>query len=136
MCSLLTGLFRHFSSRFNAFGANFELALSQRLGVFGRYGYGNYNDTFQGNINPNYWMAGVAFRDFLVPGGLVGIAAGQPFIENAVGNATQTNFEAFYNFPVNDNIRITPLVQVITNPGNQDANGTIVTGTLRTVFSF
>lgn len=61
---------------------------------------------------------------------MAGIAAGQPFIESAVGNATQTNFEAFYNFPVNDNIRVTPLVQVITNPANQDSNSTIFTGTL------
>lgn len=28
------------------------------------------------------------------------------------------------------------LVQVITNPSNQDSNGTIFTGTLRTVFLF
>jgi porin len=28
------------------------------------------------------------------------------------------------------------LIQVITNASNQEANGTIVTGTLRTVFSF
>jgi porin len=81
-------------------------------------------------------MAGVALRDLLKPGALAGIVAGQPFIESAVGNATQMNFEAFYNFPMTDNITITPLVQVITNPANQDSNGTIVTGTLRTVFSF
>lgn len=85
---------------------------------------------------PNYWMAGVAFRDFFVPDALAGIAAGQPFIENGIGDATQTNFDAFYNFPLNDNIRIAPLVQVISDPGNQSSNGTIVTGTLRTVFSF
>jgi porin len=125
-----------FDSQFDAFGANFELALSQQLAIFGRYGYGSYNDTAFGDINPNYWMAGVAFRDLFVEGALAGIAASQPFIESAVGNATQTNFEAFYNFPINDNIRITPLVQVITNPANQDSNGTIVTGTLRTTLSF
>jgi hypothetical protein len=123
-------------SDFNAFGVNFELALSQRMGVFGRYGYGDYKNTFQGDINPNYWMAGVAFRDLFIPGGLAGIAAGQPFIENTVGNATQTNIEAFYNLPVSDNIRVTPLVQVIIDPANQNSNGTIVTGTIRTVFSF
>lgn len=39
-------------------------------------------------------------------------------------------------FGVNDNIRISPVVQVITNAGNQDSNGAIITGTLRTVFSF
>lgn len=125
-----------FESPFNIFGANFELALSQQIGIFGRYGYGSYDNTLQGDINPNYWMAGVAFRDLFAPGALAGVAAGQPFIEDAVGNATQTNFEAFYNFPLSDNIKITPLVQVITNSGNQDSNGTIITGTLRTVFSF
>ena len=125
-----------FDSRFDVFGINFELALNQKLGVFGRYGLGSYDNTTFGNLNPNYWMAGVSFRDLFVPGVFAGIAAGQPFIESDVGNATQTNFEAFYNFPLNDNIRVTPLVQVITNPANQDSNGTIVTGTLRTVFSF
>lgn len=125
-----------FDSRFNVLGVNFELALSQKLGIFGRYGYGDYKNTFQGDINPNYWMAGVAFRDLFVPGSLAGIAAGQPFIENTVGNGTQTNIEAFYNMPISDNIRVTPLVQVIIDPGNQSSNGTIFTGTVRTVFSF
>jgi porin len=125
-----------FDNCFDVLGVNAELALSQQLAIFGRYGYGSYNNTAFGDLNPNYWMAGVAFRDLFVPGTLAGIAAGQPFIESAVGNATQTNFEAFYNFPLSNNIRITPLVQVITNPANQDANGIIVTGTVRTVFSF
>jgi porin len=125
-----------FNNPFNAFGLNFELALSQQLGVFGRYGYGDYNGTPLGDLNPNYWMAGVGFRDLFVPGALAGIAAGQPFIENAIGSATQTNLEAFYNLPISDNIRLTPLVQVIIDPGNQNSNGTIVTGTVRSVFSF
>jgi len=127
---------RLFGSGFQGLGVNFDLALSQRWGIFGRYGYANYPNTTLGEINPNYWMAGVAFRDLFVNRAIAGIAIGQPFIENAVGDATQTNFEAFYNFPLNHNIRITPLIQVIANPANQDANGTIITGTLRTVFSF
>jgi len=127
---------RVFGSGFQGFGINFDLALSNQLGVFGRYGYATYPDTTLGDISPNYWMAGVALRDLFVLRDLAGIALGQPFIESAVGNATQTNFEAFYNFPVSDNIRVTPLIQVITNPANQEANGTIVTGTFRTVFSF
>lgn len=81
-----------FESPFNVFGDNFELTLSQQIGIFGRYGYGSYDNTLQGNINPNYWMAGVAFRDLFVSGALAGVAVGQPFIEDAVGNATQTNF--------------------------------------------
>ncbi|NEU75054.1 iron uptake porin [Hassallia byssoidea VB512170] len=124
------------SNRFDVFGVNFELALSDKLAVFGRYGYGDYSNTTFGDLNPQYWMAGVAFRDLLKPGAIAGIAAGQPFIEGNIGNATQTNFEAFYNLPINDRIRVTPLIQVITNAANQNTNGTIMTGTLRTVFSF
>jgi porin len=81
-------------------------------------------------------MAGVAFSDLFVKGARSGIAIGQPLVESKIGNANQTNFEAFYNYPLNKNITITPLVQVIVNLGNQDDSGTIVTGTLRSVFSF
>ncbi|KAF3886999.1 MULTISPECIES: iron uptake porin [Nostocales] len=123
-------------NRYDVFGANFELALSSKFAIFGRYGYGNYDDTFVGDIKPNYWMAGVAFPDLFTRGALAGIAAGQPFIANEIGDSTQTNFEAFYNFPISYNIQVTPLIQVITNPSNQESNGTIVTGTLRTVLSF
>ena len=125
-----------FDGRFDVFGANVELALNKQLAVFGRYGYSNYNNTAFGDIHPNYWMAGVSLRNLFVPGAVAGVAAGQPFIDNAVGNATQTNVEGFYNFPLSDNIQVTPLIQLITNPANQDSNGTIVTGSVRTVFSF
>lgn len=122
--------------RFDVVGANFEWAISEQVGIFGRYGYGSYNNTAFGDINPNYWMAGISFRDLLASGVVSGVAVAQPFIANEIGNTTQTNIEAFYSFPLNDNIIITPLVQVITNAANQDSNGTIVSGTLRTVFSF
>ncbi len=124
------------NGQFEVLGANLELRLSERVAVFGRYGYGNYKNTAFGDINPSYWMAGIAFPDLFVPGAKSGIAVGQPFIANELGNATQTNIEAFYNFPVSDSIRITPVVQAIVNPANQEDNGTIITGTLRTVFSF
>jgi carbohydrate-selective porin OprB len=69
-------------------------------------------------------------------GSILGVGMGQPFIENVVGNSTQTNYKIFYNLPVNDNIRITPLLQIVTIPSNQDDNSRIISGTLRTVFSF
>ena len=83
-------------SRFDVFGANVEVSLSKQVALFGRYGNGTYLNTTVGNLNPQYWMAGIAFRDLFMPGSLAGIAAGQPLIESNVGNATQTNFEAFY----------------------------------------
>ncbi|WP_035139934.1 iron uptake porin [Fischerella sp. PCC 9605] len=125
-----------FDKRFDVFGANVELTLGQRFGIFGRYGYGSYNDTAFGEIKPNYWMAGMGMRDLFTRGALAGVAVGQPFIANEIGNSTQTNYEAFYNYPFSRNIQITPTIQVIDNAGNQGSNGTILTGTLRTVFSF
>lgn len=125
-----------FDGRFDVFGANFELAFSPQLGIFGRYGNGSYDNTSFGDLNPQYWSAGVSFRDLFKQGAIAGIAAGQPFIESEVGNATQTNFEAFYNLPIDNNIRITPAIQVITNPSNQDSNGTIFSGSVRASLSF
>lgn len=124
------------NQRFDVIGANVEYTFAQNWGIFGRYGYGSYNDTAFGDIKPNYWMAGVAFRDLFTRGALAGVAVGQPFIANQIGNSTQTNYEAFYNYPFSRNIQITPTIQVIQNAGNQSSNGTIFTGTLRTVFSF
>ncbi|KAM3093103.1 iron uptake porin [Phormidesmis sp. 146-12] len=123
-------------NRFNAIGVNLEWTLSPQFGIFGRYGYSWYNNTVFGDLNPQYWMTGITVRDLFKPGALAGLAAGQPFVEGSVGTGTQTNFEAFYRFPINDNIHISPVVQVISHSGNQAANGTIFSGTLRTVFSF
>ncbi|MGF1673743.1 MAG: iron uptake porin [Rivularia sp. (in: cyanobacteria)] len=125
-----------FGSSFQGVGVNFDYALNSQFGIFGRYGYANYPNTSLGDIYPNYWMAGFSLQDLFVKGGILGVAIGQPFIESAVGNSTQTNYEIFYNLPVNDNIRITPLLQIVTNPSNQNDNDRIISGTLRTVFSF
>ncbi|WP_414582326.1 iron uptake porin [Scytonema sp. PCC 10023] len=126
-----------FSNRFDSYGVNVELTLAEKFGIFGRYGYGNFdNTTNYGDIKPNYWMAGVGVRDLFTRGALAGIAVGQPFVVNQIGDSTQTNFEAFYNYPFSQNIQVTPTVQVINHAGNEESNGTIVTGTLRTVFSF
>jgi hypothetical protein len=124
------------NSRYQVFGANADLALSRKVGLFGRYGDSSYPDTNLGDIKPRYWSAGIAFQDLLRPGDISGIGIAQPFILSSLGNATQTNFEVFYNILVSQRFRLTPIVQVITNAGNQQSNGTIVTGTLRGVFSF
>jgi porin len=123
-------------SPFEAIGANFEALLTDNLAIFGRYGYSNYENTTLGELSPNYWMFGIAFPDLFVEGAKSGIAIGQPLIEAKIGDATQTNIEFFYNYPISKNITLTPILQVITNAGNQEDSGTIYTGTLRAVFSF
>ena len=100
-----------FDNRFDVIGANFELTFAKKFGIFGRYGYGSFDDTNFGDIEPNYWMAGIAARDLFREGALAGIAVGQPFIASEIGDATQTNYEVFYNYPLNRNIQITPTIQ-------------------------
>ena len=80
--------------------------------------------------------AGFSWLDLLKEGAVLGIAAGQPFIVSEIGDDTQTNFEAYYNYPINDFISIAPILQVITNASNQSANDPIYTGTIRSVFNF
>jgi hypothetical protein len=120
---------------FNAGGVNLEWAINQNIAVFGRFGFGGINNRIS-TINPYTWSAGVAFPDLIRPGSLGAIAIGQPFIERTVGNSSQTNIEAFFKFPLSQQISITPDLQFIINPNNNSGNGLITIATLRTVFNF
>jgi len=135
-------------------GVNVEWTFAKNLAVFGRYGFGRFTltkgladaglNTFtnveslrsQVSYYPNTFMVGLAFLDLFKPGAMAAIAVGQPFIEKQVGDSTQTNLELFYNFPISDNISITPDLQFVFNPSNNSANSTITIATLRTVFRF
>ncbi|MGI2906106.1 iron uptake porin [Tolypothrix sp. VBCCA 56010] len=125
----------------NAFGVNAEYTLNRNTGIFTRLGVGNYqgfNTAINQNIDlhPLSWAIGVGLRNLVLPGTVAGVAIGQPFVAEDFGNATQTNFEAFYNLQLSDNISITPILSLVSNPNNDSSNGTIWQSTLRTVFSF
>jgi hypothetical protein len=131
----------------NVVGFNGEATFG-RFGIFGRVGYSIDPQTV-GNANANQlfgapvgssngflsWMGGVGVKDLFVPGSLLALAAGQPFIINGQAGPQQTNFEGFYRFPVNDNITITPAVMVITDVGNINTD-TVIQGLIRATFSF
>lgn len=125
----------------NALGINAEYSLNRNAGVFGRLGIGSY-EGFNTTLNRDFiahplsWSVGVGLRNIVIPGTLAGIAIAQPFVTGDVGNATQTNFEAFYNLQLSDNISVTPIFSIVNNPDNDKDNGTIWQSTLRTVFSF
>jgi len=133
-------------------GVNLEWAINPSIAVFGRYGFGSINNrgtllsttlptlvnaaSAATNLSPSTFSAGLAFPNLFKRGALAAIAVAQPFIESNVGNSTQTNVEAFYNFPISENILITPDLQFIFNPNNNSSNGTITVGTVRAVFNF
>ncbi|NJM65981.1 MAG: iron uptake porin [Acaryochloris sp. RU_4_1] len=146
-------------------GLNAEATFGN-FGVFGRYGI-SFSPQFQagapnidlfgsaadvglgtaalvGSSNIQTWMAGLAYKDALVPGSLFAVAAGMPFLVTGTNTTTdQINLEAFYRFPVNENITITPAVMYIINPvgvPNNLASGgndnDIIQGLIRATFSF
>ena len=125
-----------FDSRYDVLGVNAEWQFIPRVAVFGRYSYASYDDTAFGDIKPNYWMAGISVLDLFKEGAVLGIAAGQPFIASEIGDDTQTNFEAYYNYPIDDFISIAPTLQAIVDASNQSANDAIYIGTVRSVFNF
>jgi len=125
--------------KYSNYGVNAELTLVERLGIFGRYGNGDlggFADRADVDLSPETFMAGIGIRDLLQEGSLLAFAVGQPFIEGGVGDATQTNYEAFYRFTVSENISVTPAFLVITDANNNSESDTIYQGVLRTVFSF
>lgn len=125
----------------NAFGVNAEYTLNRHVGIFTRLGFGHYqgfNTAINQNLDlsPFSWTVGVGVRNLFLPGTTVGVAIGQPFVTDDLGNANQTNFEAFYNLELSDNISITPTLSVVSNADNSTSNNTIWQGTLRTVILF
>jgi len=124
--------------KYSTYGVNAEATLG-RFGIFGRYGRGTldgYGTQADVDLEPSTFMAGVGIQDLFAPGSLLAFAVGQPFIEDDIGDATQTNYEAFYRFAVNDNIQVTPTVMVITDANNNSQSPTVYQGVLRTTFSF
>ncbi|HTL90263.1 MAG TPA: iron uptake porin [Leptolyngbya sp.] len=130
-------------TQINAVGLNAEWAIQQRFGVFGIFGrvgmgsYQGFNPLLQRDLdlNPKTWAVGVTFQNFLIPGSKAGVAIGQPFISDRLGNATQTNFEAFFGLLLNDRLNVSPSITVVANPNNQ-ASPTVVEWSLRVLYGF
>ena len=124
----------------SAGGINAELLLNRQFGVFGRFGFAHYNgfNTALGrdlDLRPKTWAIGATLRRVFIPGSTLGIAVGQPFVEDDLGNATQTNFEFYYSFLLNDNISFTPTLMLVTNPNNR-ASDSVLQWAVRVVYSF
>jgi Carbohydrate-selective porin, OprB family/S-layer homology domain len=125
----------------DAVGVNGEWTVNPYLGLFGRVGRGDYHGyntvlSRDLELSPVTWAVGMNVRNWPVPGNVAGIAIGQPFISNDLGNASQTNFEAFYHLQLSDNLSLTPALIVVGNADNNSGSETTWQGVLRTVFSF
>lgn len=125
----------------SAVGINAEYAFDRTTAIFGRFGLGSYdgfNTAISQNLDlhPHTWAVGLALRDLILPGTLAGVAIGQPFVESDLGDATQTNFEAFYKLQLSDSLSVAPILQLVSNANNDSDNGITWQATLRTSFAF
>ncbi len=138
----------------NTYGLVFSWPLADHFVLGGWGGYTNAqvlntldDQVSRGSLDIWNWAVTLGFPDLWKEGNLAGVVVGmQPWV--ASSNVTLANgltaqdrnnswhFEAFYQYAINDNIQITPGLVVITNPNNDDRNGTLVLGTIRTVFAF
>lgn len=111
-------------SQVNAFGLSGEWAVSRQVGAFARLGLGQYSGFNTAlnrplNATPITWAIGGILRNFVIPGSKAGLAIGQPFATGALGNATQTNVEAYFGLLLNDRINFSPSILYVINPDNQ-----------------
>lgn len=135
----------------DTFLVNFDWAILDKLGIFGRYSYGSTSirptnpDLENGEVNAQAFQVGVAFPDLGKEGALgtlsfvmpFDVTDGEEFLASGSGDGgTQYDFEATYNFPVNDNISLLPAFYLISNPNNFEDNPDIYVGNLRMQFSF
>jgi hypothetical protein len=128
------------STAINAVGFNFEWALKRQFAVFGRVGVGSYNGFNSAlsqtlNLTPVTWAIGATARNIGIPGSVAGLAIGMPFIEQDLGNATQTNLEAYYSFNLNDRVSFSPALLMVSNSNNRSV-GTVWEWVLRLVYAF
>ncbi|GFE71384.1 hypothetical protein CFPU101_39940 [Chroococcus sp. FPU101] len=118
------------------------------LGGWGGYTNARTLNTIDGQLERGdldiwNWAATIAFPDLFKEGSQGGIIVGmQPWVSNTsisgVDDDGDTSFhiEAFYEYAITDNIKITPGILVITSPDYDDNNATLIIGTIRTTFTF
>ena len=101
----------------------------------------------RGNLDIWNWAVTLAFPDTLIEGGIGAIVIGmEPWVAKSNINLprklrnsdqdTSFHLEAFYEYTINNNVKITPGIVIITSPDYDNANDDLVIGTIRTTFTF
>ncbi|GBF85142.1 membrane protein [Aphanothece sacrum FPU3] len=99
------------------------------------------------NLDIWNWGLTFAFPDAFSEGDTAAIIIGmQPWVsqsnivlpDGARNNDRDSSYhiEAFYEYKVNDNMKLTPGIIIITSPDYDDDNNTLVIGTVRATFTF
>ena len=128
----------------NAYGVQANWNILPKIAVSGWWGYIDTKrvDGVEGNADIINYAINLAFLDLFKEGAIAGLGVGMPpkVVDNTVANRedpdTSLHFEVFYQYPLSDSIKLIPGAVYVTNADHNNANGDIVVGTFRTVFSF
>ena len=136
----------------NTVGAQFEYDITEKFSVRGWGGYTDVNIVNEGddnNGNATIWnyAAALVVSDVIKEGNLAAVIVGaEPYLtainadgengDEAITNDVPIHVEALYKYQLNDNISITPGFVWLTAPNQNQDNGDIYIGTVRTTFTF
>ena len=128
----------------NAYGLEAFWRISPKIAVSSWLGYINAKQIDGGQENAeiiNYAIT-LAFPDLFKENAVFGLGFGMPpkVIHNTIDSrkdpGTSLHFEAFYQYPLTDNIKLIPGIIYLTNGNHNDTNGNIFVGNLRMVVAF
>jgi hypothetical protein len=122
----------------NSFGlqASWRVTPKFQIGAWGGYTDATFTS---GTGNPQIWNYGgsFAFPDLLKKGALAALIVGaEPYRADIAQNDVPLHVEAFYKYPVNNRITITPGIIWVTAPDQNKNTDDVVIGTVRTTFTF
>ncbi|WP_156119639.1 iron uptake porin [Leptolyngbya sp. KIOST-1] len=130
----------------HAIGAEVAWDLSSQLTLSGRVGYlwATAQDLDnQPTAELFTWAASLGLRDLGTEGSLGGLIVGTPprvlsnaFDADAIDPNAALHLEAFYRWPVNEYLALTPSLIVVINPEHDSDNPTLYIGTIRATFTF
>ena len=128
----------------NSVGLQGYYQFSPKVALTGFFGYTNIDSVDEDDFDDAdifYYALGLALPDLGKEGSLGGIFFGaQPYVTEVDDDDFDTDvpfhLEAFYKYQLNDFISITPGVIWQFNPNQDNDNGDVVIGTLRTTFVF
>ena len=128
----------------NAYGVEALWKINQKMAVSGWFGYIDADrvDGVNGNAGIINYAVNLAFPNLFKENAVGGLGFGMPpkVTHNTIANREDTetglHFEAFYQYPLTDNISVIPGIIYLTNPNHNNENGDIFVGTVRTIFNF
>jgi hypothetical protein len=128
----------------NSYGIEALWRVNPKFALSGWFGYidAKRSDGIRGQAEIINYAINLAFPDLLKTGAVGGLGFGMPpkVINNTIAlrqdRGTGLHFEAFYEYPLTNNIKLIPGIIYLTNPEHNNANSNIFVGIFRTVFNF